>query len=264
MGSRYLSDLADVVLDAGLSIVEQDGWETRARSSGGYDSGRPAVVMVHHTASNAAPADDAHYMSYGSDDRPIANLMLARDGTVWILAAGATNCNGKGGPIGTVPQDSMNTYAIAVEGCNDGIGEPWPTVQQDAYLTLVGALCRHYGIDEVYSHAEWAPTRKIDPAGPSRWPPINSSGTWDMDAFRADLGSQGGGDMPDKATFQAWIREVLNEGTGFGLTSWAQTSAQTLAVAQQTLNAVNALEGGAATMSDIPPVEPEPDEPDPD
>ena len=51
MGSRYLTDLADVLRAAGLAVTELDGWRDRARGSGGYDDGRPTHVMVHHTAS---------------------------------------------------------------------------------------------------------------------------------------------------------------------------------------------------------------------
>lgn len=189
--ARYLADLADVLRAAGLDVLEQDGWQTRARSSGGYDNGRPTHVMVHHTASGPS-ADgwpDADYCSFTSDIRPVANLYLDRAGTVYVLAAGCCNTNGSGfDPCGSVPDDSMNTHAIGIEAGNDGVGEPWPAAQQDAYVQLVATLGAAYGISTgcVHSHAEYAPTRKIDPAGPSRWAP--EGGTWPMDGFRAELG----------------------------------------------------------------------------
>src|SRR5262245_23525648 len=118
MGGLYLTDLAAWLRAAGLSVVEYDGWTTRARSSGGFDTGRPWGVMWHHTASNASPQNDADYMCHGSSDRPICNLMITREGEVWVLAAGATNTNGKGGPWtwskGQVPKDSMNTYCVGM------------------------------------------------------------------------------------------------------------------------------------------------------
>jgi hypothetical protein len=193
MGSRYLTDLADVCRAAGLVVQEEAGWQTRARGSGGFDSGRPNHVMVHHTASgpNNDGQPDVNYQCYGADARPIANLYLSRSGKVWIEAAGATNTNGSGtDPCGIVPLDSMNSHAIGIEAGNNGVGEVWPAAQQTAYITLVNALCSHYGIgiEQVHSHIEYAPGRKIDPAGPAQWPPINSSQSWDMNAFRADLG----------------------------------------------------------------------------
>src|SRR5262245_17397953 len=124
MGSRYLTDSADVLSAAGLKVVQYEGWESRARSSGGFDSGKPWCVMWHHTASDTTPQNDADYMCHGSDDRPIANALIARDGVVWLLAAGATNTNGKGGPLtvskGTIPADSMNTHGWGMEIANNG------------------------------------------------------------------------------------------------------------------------------------------------
>jgi N-acetylmuramoyl-L-alanine amidase len=187
VSGRYLADLAAVVRSSGLVVVEVDGWQTRARSSGGYSTGQPSVAMCHHTASGPSSDGwpDVEYMTYQSDIAPMANLYLQRDGTIWVMAAGATNTNGAGGPLGSVPTDSMNTRAVGIEAGNDGTGEPWPDRQQDAYLALVVALSEGYGITEYFHHREWAPDRKIDCAGPSRWA---SSGSWDYDAFRADLG----------------------------------------------------------------------------
>jgi hypothetical protein len=200
MGSRYLADLADVVRAAGLVVHEEPGWQTRARSSGGYNSGLPNHVMIHHTASGPSSdgQPDVNYMCYSADARPVANLYLSRSGEVWIMAAGATNTNGSGGdPCGTIAADSMNSSAVGIEAGHDGTGEPWPDAQQEAYTTLVAALCEHYGIPvgRTHSHAEWAPGRKIDPAGPSRWA---GSGTWDENAFRGDVaaGWPGGSEPP--------------------------------------------------------------------
>ena len=146
--------------------------------------------MWHHTASSTSPQNDADYMCFGSSDAPVANLLLARDGSVWVMAGGATNTNGKGGPYdttrGTVPKDSMNTHAVSIEAANNGVGEWWPQEQIDAYFVLSLMLCERLGLqpDDICEHAVWAPDRKIDPAvadavqGP--WQPhrANSSGTW--------------------------------------------------------------------------------------
>lgn len=205
--SRYLTDMADVCRRAGLSVVEQAGWQTRARSSGGYADGRPTCIMWHHTASSTTPANDVSYI-INAQDAPLSNLYLARDGTVYVIAAGATNTNGKGGPLtvsrGTVPADSMNTYAIGIEAANSGVGEAWPQVQIDAFFTLSNALCAAYGLlpTDVASHAAWAPSRKIDPAtaaavqGP--WQPrsINANGTWNVDDLRSECARRAGAAPP--------------------------------------------------------------------
>jgi hypothetical protein len=202
---RYLTDLADVLRRAGLEVVELDGWQTRARGSGGYADGCPDTVMVHHTASppSASGESDANYCTFGDEDAPLANVCLDRDGIWWVCAAGATNTNGKGGPLAGVPADSMNTHAIGVEA-NGGYGHDWPQVQCDSYLVGVRQLKTAYGCPNVFAHFEWAPDRKIDPAGPSPWATGNTS--WNMDAFRADLA--GGGSEEDMALTDDDIRKI--------------------------------------------------------
>ena len=193
MGSKYLTDLAQVCRSTGAVVIEEAGWQSRARSSGGYNSGCPSHVMCHHTASNPSSdgQPDVDYMCYGSDSRPIANLYLSRKGQIWVMAAGATNTNGKGHDNwgGGVPNDSMNSYAIGIEAANNGVGEPWSIVQQDVYVRLVSALCENYGIpnNNVRAHFEWAPDRKIDPAGESLY--ASGSSKWDMGMFRRDCSS---------------------------------------------------------------------------
>src|SRR4051812_40666635 len=198
MSGLYLTDMADVLRDAGVAVVEQDGWQTRARSSGGYSSGKPWCVMWHHTASsvNASASSDANYMSYSADSKPVANLLIARDGTAWVLAGGATNTNGKGMARsfsrGTVPADSMNTYAIGMEIQNSGIGQSYSQACINACFKVSTALCRAYGLapDDVDQHVNYAPDRKIDPATAAAvqgsWHPrsTNSSGSWNLDDLR--------------------------------------------------------------------------------
>lgn len=197
---RYLLDLAEVLRAAGLDVTEQDGWTTRARSSGGYPDGKPWAIMWHHAASAPGSSAEAvaNYASYGSDVAPVCNLVLGRDGAVIVCAAGATNTNGTGGPVdvssGRIPVDQMNTHAIGIEAVNTGVGEAWPEAQIDAYFTMSIALAEAYGLDagDIVTHAVWAPGRKIDPAtaeaveGPWRPRSTTSSGTWNLDDIRAE------------------------------------------------------------------------------
>jgi hypothetical protein len=192
VGSLYLTSLADWLRAAGCNVVEYDGWKTRSRSSGGYESGRPWGVMWHHTASQTSPQNDASYMCNGSSDKPIANLLIARDGAVWVLAAGATNTNGKGSGVvwsrGRVPDDSMNTYAVGMEIANNGVGEPYPVAQIDAAFAASVAIVTALGLadSDISHHNRWAPDRKVDPATAAAvqggWQPgsCTSSGTWDL------------------------------------------------------------------------------------
>lgn len=53
-------------------------------------------------------------------------------------------------------------------------------------------------------------------------------------------------DDMDETTFKQWIREVLNEGTGKGQRSWADTSKAQLAQAQQNTVLLNTVRGAVA------------------
>lgn len=173
MGAIWLHDLPAVCRAAGLRVRTWPGWELRSRSSGGYDA--VLAVGAHHTASSPSMTTDGscRHMWETSATRPVGAIYLARDAEVVIGAAGATNTQGKGGPYrvskGTIPLDAGNRYTIAIEAANNGVGEVWPKAQLDAYVTLCAALCKAYDLDplrDVIAHFEWAPDRKIDPAGP--------------------------------------------------------------------------------------------------
>jgi hypothetical protein len=207
--TRYLTELAGWLRGAGLAVVEYDGWQTRARSSGGYADGRPWCVMWHHTASMTDPANDAAYCAVGDPDAPICNLLVDRAGVVWVIAAGASNTNGKGGPLtftrGTVPVDQMNTHAVGVEICNGGTGEPYPAAQIDAAFAASLAVAAGLGLApaDVAQHHDWTlDGRKIDPATAAAvaggWRPaaVNSSGSWALEDLRAELSRRAGAGIP--------------------------------------------------------------------
>jgi len=185
---RFMVDLADTLRDAGSSVEEYNGWKDRGRRGRGLTAG-PLAIIVHHTASGRSSDGrrDVEYMTTEHQYAPLANLYLDRRGTWWVLAAGATNTNGRGGPWGPLPLNGANVRVIGIEAANNGTGEPWSNAMQDALVTGVAALAdRHeIDIDNVLSHQEWAPTRKIDPAGPSRFGSINHVGSWDMNEFRS-------------------------------------------------------------------------------
>jgi hypothetical protein len=189
----WLTDLPAVVADAGIAVRTWPGWETRSRSSGGYVA--VWAIGVHHDASSPSTSTDSacSYCWETSGNRPVGAVYLARDGEVVIGAAGATNTQGKGGPWattqGVIPVDSGNSYVLSIEAANNGVGEPWPAVQLDAYTRLVAALSRAYRVPtvDVVAHFEWAPDRKIDPAGPPYETPGDVNRRWDMGRFRHDV-----------------------------------------------------------------------------
>lgn len=180
--------LADAIRAEGAKVVETNGWKTRGwGSDSDFVGGRG--VMEHHTASSktAGNAPALGFVTTGSSIAPLCNLLIGRDGTVFVVAAGKANHGGLGGPWRTVPKDSANTYTVGIEIENNGIGEPYPTAQILAVMQSTKAILERQKHDAEWAvaHKEWAPTRKIDPS-------------FSMSAFRADLKDfmEGGDELP--------------------------------------------------------------------
>lgn len=158
-----LTDLADVLRSAGLTVVEEPGWKVRGHG--------PMVdvrtIICHHTGGTK----DLRVIIDGRPglDGPLAQCWLARDGVWHVVAAGL--CWHAG-----VSRDPSytNSHAIGIEAEATGV-DPWPPVQYDSYVRGAAALSRHYDvrIDHVLGHKETcAPVgRKTDP-------------NFDMPAFR--------------------------------------------------------------------------------
>lgn len=173
-----LTWLADVPRAAGLNVAEEPGWKTRGVWSNGrtLDMGEIKGIIAHHTAgpkSGDAPSLNIVIHGDASLSGPRAHYVLARSGTVHVVAAGLAYHAGKGSGFG-LPTDNANPHMIGIEAENMGTAEdPWPAVQVDAYGRLCASILKHIGapVTMCIGHKEWAPTRKIDPSFP-------------MDAFR--------------------------------------------------------------------------------
>lgn len=148
-----------------LRVRAVQGWKTR--SAGGSFS--PRGVVFHHTASNehSGPVPSLAICTNGRSDipGPLCNVLIGRDGTVHLIAAGQANHAGLGGPFRNIPRDSANAFMIGVEVENSGVGEKWsPELLRTCdvvFATLLLGLRRRSGW--LIGHKEWAPTRKIDP-----------------------------------------------------------------------------------------------------
>lgn len=188
--------LADDCRAAGLVVVELPGWETA-----GGELGNVGAVVSHHTATGPTVSDSAvdRLLRYGRSDLPgpLSQVGLDRQGRVHLIASGVANHAGAGSWRGV----SGNSRAVGVEAYNSGTGEPWSQAQLDAWDVLNAVLLRTLTLpaDAVCGHKEWAPTRKIDPAG------------LDMDDMRARAASlltnpQEDDDMPTAA--EVWSQPV--------------------------------------------------------
>ena len=178
--NTMLTDLADILRNAGLTVIEVSGWKTRGHGVMSSVKG----ILAHHTA--GAATGDYPSLNIVRDGRPdlegpLSQLGLARSGTWYVIAAGRSYHAGK-----TV-DDSIfgNSNAIGIEAEGTGIPSTntghayWSEVQYQSYIRGVKALQAAYGIPtaHVLGHKEAAV-----PAG--RKPDPNFS----MDEFRAALG----------------------------------------------------------------------------
>lgn len=167
--------LADVLRDAGLTVHEYPGWETRGRSDWGPVRG----VICHATAGSRSSTDEGETRTLwvtGSTSAPvpISQLYLSRSGDWWVGASG--RCNhvlvGDKGPH----KGFGNSALIGVEAQNDNMREPWSSHMLDSYQRGVAAILRTLGLPALRAaaHREHQ-SGKSDPLG------------IDMTAFRAEV-----------------------------------------------------------------------------
>lgn len=178
--------IADALRAEGVRVQEYPRWKER-----GSATFNPRGVICHHTAGPArgdAPSLDVCINGRRDLPGPLCQIVLARSGTAHVIASGRANHAGLGGWRGL----EGNTSVLGIEAENTGAGEPWPPVQYDAYVRCVAALCRRgqIPVGMVCGHKEWAPKRKIDPAG------------IDMAKFRADVLARLGDVLPAPTTPQ--------------------------------------------------------------
>ena len=183
-----LTWLPDVLLNAGLKVAEQPGWETRGRGEMSVVRG----VMCHHTAgARTGNMPSLGVVTNGRPDLsgPLAQLCLGRDGTFFVVAAGRANHAGAGNWQGIT---TGNSSFIGIEAENTGQttgpnADPWPAVQLDAYRRGVTAILTKLRADSIMccGHKEYALPmgRKPDP-------------TFDMDDFRMKVAAIIGGTAP--------------------------------------------------------------------
>ncbi|WP_327143092.1 peptidoglycan recognition protein family protein [Nocardia sp. NBC_01327] len=164
--------LADALREAGLRVIEHDGWRDRGHG----DFGDLRGVLCHHTAGGGT--DDWRIVEYGRPDLegPLAQLVLERDGTYRVIAVGVCWHAGRGSWPGW-PTNNANYHTIGIEAVSRGDGTDWTPVQLDAYRRGCAAILRRIGrnADDCVAHREYSSEGKIDPYG------------IDMDAFRADV-----------------------------------------------------------------------------
>lgn len=156
------------------------------------------TIMVHHTAGNESPANEANEARFartGGSSPPLYHIVVGVSGRVWMICQqrsgqpepGRASHAGEGGPAWGMPRDRANEMSLGVSmQCN---GSHPLSTHRDAYQILVrllAALCNRYGLTPaaILGHKEWTP-RKIDPRD-------------DMAVLRADVQRALDSDTPDE------------------------------------------------------------------
>lgn len=163
MAYALATRLLRAVKASGLPYREVSGWKSRGHGK----MGAIRAVVTHHTAGPLHGIEPSlNVVTHGRPDLagPLAQLFLARDGTVVLVAAGIAYHAGK-----VTKRAYQNSHSIGIEAENTGLAnDPWPSKQKTAYARLCKALVAEFGlsVSDVCGHKEvCAPAgRKSDPS----------------------------------------------------------------------------------------------------
>lgn len=172
MGQMF-TNLASACREIGYPVVEVPGWKTRGH---GPMANHVYGVMGHHTAGpeperTSSNMPSLNVLIYGRSDLPgpLSQIGMGFDGTIYVIAAGLSYHAGDGVWRGV----TGNEFFLGIEAEDGGDGD-WTAAQRDCYPRLAAKLCQFLGAGAGWfcGHKEYAPSRKIDPAG------------WDMASMR--------------------------------------------------------------------------------
>ena len=177
MAYALAARLERAVKNAGVKYRKVSGWASRGHGT----MGSIQSVIVHHTAGpKSGNSPSLNVVAYGRPglSGPLAQLFLARDGTVYLVAAGISYHAGR-----VSSNRYANSHAIGIEAEATGL-DSWPAHQIEEYAKLCKALCKEFGlsVSRVQGHKEVAVPR-------GRKPDPNFS----MSDFRKKVGGAKGG-----------------------------------------------------------------------
>ena len=175
MAYALAARLERAVKNAGVKYKKVSGWASRGHGT----MGSIQSIICHHTAGpKSGNAPSLNVVAYGRPglSGPLSQLFLARDGTVYLVAAGVSYHAGR-----VVSNKYTNSHAIGIEAEATGTSS-WPAHQVNEYAKLCKALIKEFGLStsRVVGHKEAAPRRKIDP-------------NFSMSDFRKKVGGAKGG-----------------------------------------------------------------------
>lgn len=160
----FIPWLVDAARLTGYPVVEVPGWKGRGHGGMRVTEG----VVCHHTAGPKVgnmPSLGVITNGRAGLAGPLANYGLARDGTVYVVAAG---CAWHAGASSWAGFNDLNDEFVGIEAEDDGDGK-WTPEQHDSYPRLVASIlfyCRR-GSERTCGHKECClpKGRKPDPGG---------------------------------------------------------------------------------------------------
>lgn len=192
--SRLPANLPKLLRDAGLKVVEIDGWQTRGRplSTGGF---APVGVLNHHTGAFDGMGDAVDDLAYarwmfltGRRDlpAPLCNLSISAEGVVYVGAAGRANHAGTAKASGTVAGGDGNRLYVGIEWMLSGT-QAIPKVMYNAGVVVNAVLTKEVlktSVQTISCHYQTSVTGKWDIGDPSGIP-FNGKKVLDVAKFRA-------------------------------------------------------------------------------
>ncbi|GAA3562432.1 N-acetylmuramoyl-L-alanine amidase [Kribbella ginsengisoli] len=173
--------LADVLREAGVSVVEEGDWRNRG-TGGAFD---PIGVLWHHTAGNPSPGNPHPSLGICINGRsdlagPLCHALVDYNGVFHIISANSANHAGPSGGSGPIPAGNGNAMLIGWEIEYNGVDTAMTPAQYGASVTATAAVLRRLGKDASYArgHRETSTEGKPDPA------------FVDLDQMRADVAAR--------------------------------------------------------------------------
>lgn len=194
------ANLPRLLREAGLTVVEIDGWQTRGRpaSTGAF---APVGVLNHHTGSSAKLWTKSKRLAYakwmfitGLSDlpAPLCQLALGRDGTVYLGAAGRANHAGTAKAVGSVAAGDGNKLYIGIEWMLSGT-QKIPAKMREAGITLNAVLTEKVtnggkgtSVETIACHYQTSVSGKWDIGDPDGVP-YNGAKVLNVPAFRTQV-----------------------------------------------------------------------------
>lgn len=213
--SNPIPNLAEFFRDYDIAFIDK-------RVPGRPGNFNPQLLVVHHTASPDG-SGDAPCLTICREGRsdvpgPLAQMLLGRAGTLFLITDGRANHPGncdratierairgehQGNPNVCDSADDPGVGAAGlawgIEAENNGVGEPWPSVQIERYIQICEAFCKELHWDpwvKILAHKKIT-RRKIDPSFDMRW-------------FLDEI-SVGDDDMPLNNEDKKWISDEIKK-----------------------------------------------------